>query len=480
MDKRRDAILNGALAPNLVKFGLPLAIAMGLQACFNLIDLAIIGRLPNGSIAVAALVSCDLLAVIGTIFTQGVSNAAVAIISRYFGRGDQSSLNHATWNSITVVAVLSIIFGAFGYFGAPFLTGGMVGLEGETQQIAESYLKIIVGHSWTIFFLLHLTAVMRALGDAKWPTIILIAANVLNIFLDVLFVYGPGDAPAAFAWGAPIAAALGIPRMGVDGAAWATVIARAVGVLWAAVLLMRYKNGPRFVRSEMRPTRAELTRLIRIGAPSSAQFLVRISGVLVVLSLVARIYEPTNPAVATALSVCIRLDMLGLFLGLGWGSAAATFVGMNLGNQAPKRAEKAGWVAAVLNSGVMILVGLVFILFSEQIFALFLQDDSTEIALSTVFSVGKQYLWIVGSSYAFIGTALVLSNALQGATDTMSSFLIDLIVIFGVQVPAMLVVTLVLDAPPNGLWACIAGANVLSAVAYALWYRKGRWKSLEV
>jgi putative MATE family efflux protein len=443
---------------------------MGLQATFNLADLFIIGKLPNGVVAIGALAICDMIAVIGTILTQGISNAAVAIVSRFFGRNDRAGLNHAAWSSITIVMVLSLVFGIIGLFGADLLIGDMVGAGGNVRPIAVSYLQILVGNSWTIFFLLHLTALMRAMGNAKWPTIILIGANVLNVFLDIFMVYGPGPAPEYFAWATDISAALGIPRMGVNGAAWATVIARGAGCLAAVIILFRFKSGPRFIWSEVRPKRKELTRLLRIGAPTSAQFLVRIGAVVVCLSIVARIFSsPEDSTVLAAFGICIRLDMLALFMGMGWASAAQTFVGINLGGAQPERAQRAGWIAAGYNSVAMLGLAVLYLALAPQIIGLF--NDQPEVV-----RVGREYLWVVGPTYAFIGIAVVLSNALQGATETMSSFIIDAIVILGIQIPLMMVFCIQLDLPRTYIWYSVAGANVLSAFVYAFWFQRGRWK----
>ena len=122
-----------------------MAVAMGLQSCFNLTDMFIIGKLPNGVEAIGALAICDMLAVMGTIVAQGISNASVGVIGRFFGRGDRAALNHATWTSVFIVLIMSLAFGLFGIFGAPFLIGDMVGAGGEVHQIAVSYLRILVG-----------------------------------------------------------------------------------------------------------------------------------------------------------------------------------------------------------------------------------------------------------------------------------------------------------------------------------------------
>lgn len=443
---------------------------MGLQACFNLVDLFIIGSLPNGALAIGALAICDMVAVLGTILTQGISNASVAVVSRFVGREDRPATNHAIWSSIFIVALLSLVFGAVGLFAADLLVGDMVGASGDVRRVAVSYLVILVGNSWTIFFLLHLTALMRALGDAKWPAIILIGANVLNVFLDAILVYGPGPAPSYFHWATVIASDLGIPRMGVDGAAWATVIARAIGCLVAMSILFSYKTGPRVIWEQIKPKTKELWRLIRIGTPSSAQYLVRIAAVLVCLSLVARNFDED---VLSAFGLCIRLDMLALFTGMGWASAAATYVGMNLGGKNPKRAIKAGWIAAAFNAVAMVILAGLYLNFSGSILGIWFDQPN-------IITIGEEYLWAVSWTYLFLGIGLALSHAFQGAADTMTSFVLDAIVIVGLQIPFLIVVVSAFDLPQVWLWYTIAGANVLSAIIYAVWYHRGRWTHRQV
>lgn len=467
-------IVTGPLASGVLRFGAPMALAMAAHASFNLIDLVIIGSLPNGTAALGALAVADMLAMLATILVLGLSNATVAVIARRLGNGDRQSANAAAWGSVGLILALSVFLGFSGVIGADWVTTELVGTKGEIRAVAIDYLEIIVGGSGSIFFLLQLTAIMRGYGESRFPAIIIAGASILNIVLDVIMAYGPGPAPAALQWATPFAAWLGIPHMGVKGAAWATVIARVLGSLVALAWMFSRHSGLRFKSRLLLPPRAEVWRLIKIAAPSSAQLVVRILAVIVFISLVARFFTTESDGTAlAAFGICIRLDTIALFSSLGWGAAASTYVGQNLGAGNQDRAFRAGWLASAYTFVGMLAIGGFYMAMARPIVGFF---DSTP----AVVEIGREYLMIMGPSYAFLGIAAVLSSALSGAGATLSSFVLDLIVVFAIQVPIGIVLIGQHYVGRVGTWWILALANVSSALIYAFWYNRRAWLQKQV
>jgi Na+-driven multidrug efflux pump len=344
----------------------------------------------------------------------------------------------------------------------------LVGAKGQVAELGVAYLRVIVGGSASIFLLLHLTTLQRALGSSKTPIALLLAANVANLVLAVLMVYGPGPAPPLFAWGPPVAEALGIPRMELMGAAWATVIARLIvlpPLVWTLVVRFGlFRSGSRtgfdwpILRS-----------LSALAWPSSAQLVVRILAMLFVHSLVARAYTDLHDQSATtALGIVFRLETMALFVGLGWGSAAQTFVGQNLGAGQLRRAELSGWYAAGLNAAMMALLAIGYRVAGRDIVAFFDADPR-------VVEVGVSYLDGVGWSYVGLGVGIVLGAAIQGAGATRQTLGLDSLVVFAFQVPASLLVVSALRLGPERLWQVVAFTYVSFAVVYWASYRRGRF-----
>ncbi len=467
-------LTQGKLSWGVLRFGLPLVVGMALHTTFNLIDMFMISRLENGTEGLAALGVCDMVAALATIVSNGVSTAAVALISRRVGAQDARGVRRAAWQSLWLVGAFSIGFGVLGLFGSGVIIRGVMQVKGSVADLAVPYLRIMLGGSFAIFFLLQITAILRALGSAKSAAALLVGGNVLNILLNVFLVYGAGSRPEVFAWAQPIAAALEIPRLGVVGAGWATLIGRTVPVVIGAWLLVHRSGGPRFHRVYLKPMRQELRALFRIGWPSSAQLIVRVGAVLVFISLVNANYTSEgDPSALTAFSICLRLETMALFLSMGWGAAASTFVGANLGAGLRPRAQQAGWIAASFNFILMIGLIAIYMHFAEPIIGFF--DPS-----SKVLTVGKEYLRIVGLSYGVLGVALVLSQAMTGAGATLSSLVIDSAFLVFLVVPMAVIVTEYLGAPRVALWTTIALGNLFAAAAYTLWYARGAFLEKQV
>jgi Na+-driven multidrug efflux pump len=294
----------------------------------------------------------------------------------------------------------------------------------------------------------------------------LIVANVINLILAVLLVYGPGDAPPVFAWGPPVAEAFGLPRLELMGAAWATVLSRGIALIpttW--IIIRRFGLFGQHGRGPLIP--AEIRRIWAIGWPTSIQLVVRILALLVTHSLVARAYTTaTDQSATTALGIVFRLETMALFVGLGWGSASQTFVGQNLGAKQPERAARAGWLAMLYNAGLMALLVWAYTTWAAEIIGFFDKAPS-------VLNTGVEYLDWVGPSYVGLGIGIVLGSAMQGAGATRLALAIDLVVILLFQVPASLLVVFGFGWHPVRLWQVLAATYVAYAVVYTLSYRRG-------
>jgi Na+-driven multidrug efflux pump len=260
--------------------------------------------------------------------------------------------------------------------------------------------------------------------------------------------------------------------MGLVGAAWATVLARTLVLLPLYAILVR-RFGV-FTRETRGPVDRRLwTTLWNLGWPSSTQLVVRIIAMLVVQSLVARTYTTANDQSATtALGVVFRLETMAMFIGLGWGSAAQTFVGQNLGAKQESRAVRSGWYAAGYNTIMMVILASVYVIFGRSIVEFF---DSTPEVVST----SLKYLRTVAFSYVGLGIGIVLGSAIQSAGLTRLTLITDSVVLLGVLLPCIVTVAL-MKLPVAYMWQSVALSYVAFAVAYTLVYRKRQLFEVEI
>ncbi|MGC4093960.1 MAG: MATE family efflux transporter [Polyangiaceae bacterium] len=463
-------ILSGPLGLEVARFGTPLALGMGLQTAFNLVDAYIIGELSHdvASPALGAIGICDQLAALGTIVSYGFTVASGAQLSQKAGQNDHDAVRRIGLQSLILVLALSLVFGALGLFGATWFVRDAVGAKGGVAALGVPYLRVMMGGSFSIFLLLHLTGTLRALGSSKTPVLLMLVANVLNLFLAVVLVYGPGPAPLVFSWGPPIARALSLPRMELMGAAWATLLARVIvlpPLLWILIKRLGYWER----RPSLSPDLPTLREIAKMGWPSSAQLVVRILAMLFTHALVARSFTTADDQSATtALGIVFRLETMALFIGLGWGSAAQTFIGQNLGATNTSRAKTSGWYAAAFNAVTMTLLALCYWGFGRRLVSLF-DSDPNVVALGV-----DDFRW-VGLSYVGLGTGVVLGSAIQGAGATRQALMLDAAVVMLLQLPASLLAVSLPHATPSALFKAVSLTDFAFALVHAYSYWRGRF-----
>jgi putative MATE family efflux protein len=470
LDQRTDRILNGPLPLEVLRFGAPLALGMGLQTAFNLVDAYIIARLPSdvSGPSLGAIGICDQLAALGTIISYGISVAAASMVSRAWGRGDKDEARRIAWQSGLLVLALGIVLAVVGGLGARTLLTGVIGVKGQVAERGADYLSIVMGGGVTMFLMLHCASLLRAVGSAKTPVFLLLLGNVFNFFFAVVLVYGSGPAPSFLAWGPALARSLGIPRLELFGAGVATLLARAVVLLplafFAAKRLGFVERG-----AALLPDWSRLLHVLRLAWPSSAELVVRMCAMLLTHALVARAFTTaTDQSATTALGIVFRFETMALFISIGWGSAVQTFVGQNLGAAQPERAKRSGYWAALYNTAMMALLSLVYVAFAAAIVGFFDRD-------AQVLSIARSYFAWVAPSYVALGVGIVLGSVMQGAGVPARALLLDACVLLGVQLPASALVFVAPNRTLTQVWLVVGLSYLALAVTLLLSYRRPRF-----
>jgi putative MATE family efflux protein len=442
-----------------------MVVAMALGALFNLVDLYIVARMDRPEVAVAAVTIGSLVNSIPMIIFNGIVNAIIALVARFHGLGNLKRANVAAGQGVLLTLLLSVVFGVLPWVFAEEICVAL-GAKGLVLDPATDYLAIVSLGTFTMFLLMQVTGAMRAVGNSLVPLVLLGGANLLNVILDVWFIFG----------------GLGLEPMGVAGAAWATVVARGLFAGAGLLLLYRGMAGLRlrrwFVRWKMMWT------VLKIGIPSCAQWLVRMVSYLYILGFVAKAAPLADKGVTeaqAAFGVGLRLDTLALFSGFGWGAAAATLVGQNLGRGQPERARRASWIALGLNMAMMLVFAALYVLFAEQLLGVMGFDLAANTDAEAVREIGRTYLYVTSSGFVFLAVAVVLSQALAGAGATKFPLLIELIAYGAVGYPFVRWVAGEADRwGLRGLWLAAVALHLAVAIAYVLWFHLGPWARKEL
>jgi putative MATE family efflux protein len=469
-DLRTNRIVNGPLSLEVLRFGAPLALGMGLQTAFNLVDAYIIARLPSdvSGPSLGAIGICDQLAALGTIISYGISVAAASMVSRAWGRGDKDEARRIAWQSGLLVLGLGIVLAVVGELGARTLLTSVIGVKGQVAARGADYLSVVMGGGVTMFLMLHCASLLRAVGSAKTPVFLLLLGNVFNFFFAVLLVYGKGPAPEFLAWGPALSRSLGLPRWELFGAGVATLLARAV-VLLPLGFFAAKRLGFLSRRLALLPDWPRILGVLRLAWPSSAELVVRMCAMLLTHALVARAFTTaTDQSATTALGIVFRFETMALFISIGWGSAVQTFVGQNLGASRPERAKRSGYWAALYNTGMMALLSVLYVAFAESIVGFFDRD-------AQVLSIAQSYFVWVAPSYVALGIGIVLGSVMQGAGVPARALWLDACVLLGVQLPASALVFLAPNRTLTQVWMVVGFSYLALAVTLLLSYRRRRF-----
>jgi putative MATE family efflux protein len=474
--KTERDLTTGSITRHIFTFGLPLVLAMVFHALFNLVDIYIVGKITSpdnaamGSQAMAAVHIGSLINLSVMILVNGISVSSIAIISRYYGERRYEDANEISRQSLLLMLVLSVISALIGFL----LTGPLVRIllgesAGELYDMSYVYLLIMMVGSFTMFFLLQVTAVLRAAGQSMWPMILLIGANFLNIVLDIFLIFG--------VWI--------FPEWGVAGAAWATVIARGIGAALGLFLLFQGRQRIQLTLRKIHLNLGTWWRLLKIGMPSTAQLTVRLlpMGFITRMimdaehSMIAKGTIASTGILSGAFAVGIRLDMLALFSAAGWGAAASSLVGQNLGARRPDRAAASGWITTAYSVGMMMVVATLFVLLAPQIVSIF--DPKPD-----VIRFGAEYIRLMSFAYVFVSVGIVLASSLNGAGSTKVPLLIDFVGYGLLQCSLVLLLTnrtlLGFSFDHRGIYWAMIVTHVVVAAIYVVWFRLGRWKKIKI
>lgn len=416
------------------------AVAAGLlEASFNLADTFWVGQgLGSASLAGVATGGFVVWIVLAAASLPAVGLTAVA--SRRHGEGRRSAAADAGYQALWLGLVLALLIAVLGLAGLHGVFS-LMGTPPDVTAEGKGYLSVYLAGVPIVFSYFVLEAAFRASGDTRTPLLILLLSVGLNFVLDPLLIFGPGP----------------VPEMGVEGVAAATLVTRAIGCAVGYPLLVR-----RGLLTRAPLSASQIATIFRIGAPLAAGGVV-FSFIYVILT---RITAPFGTDALAALGVGHRIEAISYTISLGFGAAAATAIGQNLGAGRPDRAEASGRVATRYALYFTLFAGAVLLLAPQELIRMFTQDPG-------VISLGARYLSIVAIAQPFMALELVLESGMGGAGYTTRPTVAS-ITLTGLRIP--LAYWLAATVGVTGIWWTISLTGVARGLAMSLFWRAGRWR----
>lgn len=382
MSESKGLMTSGNIYKKIALFAIPLLLGNFFQLMYNTIDSIVVGNYV-GKEALAAVGASTPIINLLIAFFQGLATGAGVVVSRYYGARKQEEESKAIHSFLLFSILFGIALSIVGYFVSPIILR-MMNTPSDYYNDADGYLAIyFLGATFLIVYNAG-TGILQAVGDSKNPLYFLIATSILNIFLDLLFVKGFG--------------------MGVDGAAWATIISECISMLLVINLLMRTKNEYKVTLKNLKIDFSILKQIVEIGVPAGLQgMIVSVSNVIVM----AYINQFGSSGVA-GFSCSNKIDN---FMGLPVNSlmlAITTFVGQNLGARQYERVKQGVRAALVMSISIVVTLGVFVFLFSDSLMRIFTSDMD-------VIEDGTIILRIMCPCYIFLCFHQVYSGALRAS-----------------------------------------------------------------
>jgi putative MATE family efflux protein len=302
-------------------------------------------------------------------------------------------------------------------------------------------------------FLFLNNAIFRGVGDPAIAMRVLWLANILNMLLGPIFIFGLGPVPA----------------MGVTGAAVATTLGRGIGVLFQFYNYASKRSLPRIGWNDLSLKIGTVFQILRVSLGGMSQFLIHSASWL----LMVRILSSFGSSAVAGYTIAIRVIIFTILPSWGLANAAATLVGQNLGAKQPERAEKSVWQAAFYNMLFLTSVSIVFFSFANPVVSIFSNHPD-------VLRNGVLCLRIICLGYFFYAYGMVIGQTFNGAGDTKTPTYMNLFCFWVVQIPIAYLLSKVLGIGPAGVFAAQAFSFSLVAVIGILLFRKGCWKEVKV
>jgi putative MATE family efflux protein len=444
-------LTEGTLTAALFRLAAPMLASAVLQNVQSLIDLLWVRKL--GSVAVAGIGLGGTVLMMLFPIIIGSAAGTVAMVSRAVGAGRNKEACDIAGCAMMLALVLGAGTGALGWLAAPKLCA-MMGVKPAVAETGTAYLEIAFAGSFTVFLLFAANSALQGAGNSIVPMCAMLFANTVNIILDPILIFG----------------LFGMPRMEVQGAALATVLAQLAAVFALVITLRKGVAGVRVQGAQWRLRLGLVGRLFKLGCPGSGQMLSRSLMALVLMRIVAAC--GTTTAVA-AYVIALRLQMIVLMPAFSLGNASAAIVGQNLGAFKPNRAGNAAWLATAIDAGIMLLSTALICIFTIPIMRAFTSDPG-------VVAIGVEYFRTVSPFYVFIAASIVLGRSLQGAGDMIASMFITIFCLWGLQIPLAFLWSRSWNFSTQGIWWAIAVATTAHGVLVTAWFMTGRWKSKEV
>lgn len=416
-------LTKGKVLLNILLFALPLMIGNLLQQTYNIVDTWIVGRFISND-ALGAVGSAYSLMTFLTSIIIGLCIGSGTCISIQYGKNDIKQMKKSIFLSFTLIFTITLILNILIYIFNDYILF-LLKTPLELKEMLKEYLLVIYAGFIATFLFNYYSALLRALGNSLTPLIFLAISTILNIILDILFVY--------------------YLNLGIKGAALATIISQFVsGIGLTIYSLLKFKEF-HLKKEDMQFDKECFMDIIKLSSLTCIQQSIMNFGIL----LVQRLINSFGKTVMSAFSVAVKIDTFAYMPVQDFGNAFSTYVAQNYGANNHKRIKRGILDSLICSIVFCLIISSIIYIFSPQFMQLFVKDND-----ENIIAIGVNYLRIEGSFYVGIGILFLLYGYYRAINKPLISIILTILSL-GSRVLLAYILSSIPSLGVNGIWMSI-------------------------
>lgn len=459
-DKLKNKLFSRLKSPikaDVINIAWPVLVELLLGSLFGMVDMMMIGRISNRTLATASVAAVGMTnqpLFIGLSLVQALNVGATAMIARYVGSNQndriETTLKHVIVLSLIMLAIPLSILGII--YTEPIMK--FMGAEPDALEAGRVYFKIIMVGFIFQSFNMSISAAFRGIGETKTPMKINLLANFLNIFGNAILIYG----------------LFGFPELSLTGAGLSTTLSNVFAFICLFTCIIKGKGVMKLnIKKSFRFDKNIIYNLVKIGVPASLEQLVLRIGVLIFVRIVAGL----GTVVYAAHQIALNILSLSFQPGQAFGIAASSLIGRTLGAQNFTKAEAYAKETRRIGSMISTFMAIIFFFFGPQLVGLYSKDPG-------VIQNSSMALKIIAIVQPFQSSQLILAGGLRGAGDTFWPLVGTFFGVLLVRVGLAYIFVNLLELGLMGAWIAVFADQFIRWLFVYLRFRTGKWKYIKI
>ena len=389
MPRKANSLTSGNITGAILAFILPMMLGSLIQQLYAMTDSVVVGQF-TGKAGLAAINSVATLFKFPLNFMNGLAAGATILISRAYGAKDLRALRRSIGAALAVAAVLGVVFTAGGVIATPWLMRAM-SIPEDIWEPTLIYTRVYFSGLWAMVIYNMTAGILRALGDSRRPLYVLVLCCVVNIVGDLLLV--------------------GVFRLGVGGAAAATVAAQIVSAVAVLILLNRSIDGGLSFGKEQGFPKKQFSEMLRKGLPLAVQSIL----FPIANSIIQASVNTMGTDAIAAWGICDKLDLLIWLVADSMSPALTTYIAQNIGAGKYDRVKKGALTGTLMSAGTVAVISVI-LYFGARVFGgWFISSEDAGAILPLV----VRYMTLMCPFFFFYSFAEGFSGACCGMGNTL-------------------------------------------------------------